>query len=134
MLPAPEGPAGSGLAEPDPSGLDGPTVADATSPPRAGRVGPDEAVDHVQVVAVNQRGNGASVKVIEAAALERKTGVGEILEMTLDARLALPEHLRKLADRQLHQPQKHEDAQPSRIGERLEAVGKRKSGSHDLTI
>jgi hypothetical protein len=31
-----------------------------------------------------------------------------------DARLALPEHLRELADRQLHRAQQRED--PSRVG------------------
>ena len=46
--------------------------------------------------------------------------------MARDARLALAEHLRQLADRQLHQPQQREDAQPRRIGQRLESIGERK--------
>ena len=63
------------------------------------------------------------------------SGIGEDLEMARDARLALAENLRKLADRQLHQPQKREDAQPRRIGKRLEAIGKREaSQSRDKDI
>ena len=54
-------------------------------------------------------------------------GVGEDLEVARNARLALAEHLRQLADRQLHQPQQREDAQPRRIGERLESVGERRA-------
>ena len=46
--------------------------------------------------------------------------------MARHARLALPEDLRQFADRQLHHPQQREDAQPRRVGQRLEAVGKRK--------
>src|SRR5213082_2450933 len=37
-------------------------------------------------------------------------GVGQDLEVARDARLALPEHLRKLPHRQLHPPQQGEDA------------------------
>ena len=47
--------------------------------------------------------------------------------MARNARLALAEHLRQFADRQLHQPQQREDAQPRRVGKRLESIGKRKS-------
>ena len=61
-------------------------------------------------------------------------GVGEDLEMARDARLALPEHLRQLAHRQLHQPQQHHDAQPGRVGERLESIGERKGRSHEIRI
>ena len=39
--------------------------------------------------------------------------------------LALPEHLRQLAHRQLHQPQQRDDAQPGRVGKRLETIGER---------
>ena len=61
-------------------------------------------------------------------------GIGEDLQVARHARLALPEHLRQLADRQLHQPQQRDDAQPGRVGKRLEAVGKRKSGGHQIRI
>ena len=61
-------------------------------------------------------------------------GIGEDLEMARDSRLALPEHLRQLADRQLHQPQQREDAQPRRVGKRLETVGERESGGHEIRI
>ena len=54
--------------------------------------------------------------------------------MARHARLALAEHLRKLADRQLHQPQQGEDPQPRRVGERLESIGERKRGSHEIRI
>ena len=40
-------------------------------------------------------------------------GVGENLQMARDPRLALAEHQRQLADRQLHDPQQREDAQPA---------------------
>ena len=60
--------------------------------------------------------------------------VGEDLQMARDPRLALAEHLRELADGKLHQPQKHQDAQPRRIGERLESVGERKCCGHELRI
>ena len=46
--------------------------------------------------------------------------------MARNARLALPEHLRQLTHRQLHQPQQRDDAQPGRVGKRLETVGERK--------
>ena len=60
------------------------------------------------------------------AALEHSR-VGENLEVARHARLALPEHLRQFADRQLHHPQQRQDAQPGRIGKRLETIGKRES-------
>jgi hypothetical protein len=46
----------------------------------------------------------------------------------------LAEHLRKLTDGKLHQPQEHDDAQPRRVGKRLKTVGKREQCSHDLRI
>ena len=46
-------------------------------------------------------------------------------DMARHARLALPEHLRELADGQLHRPQQRQDAQPAGIGKRLE---KRRKG------
>ena len=58
------------------------------------------------------------------AALEH-AGVGEDLQVARHPRLALAEHLRQLADRQLHDPQQREDPQPRRIGKRLETVGER---------
>ena len=61
-------------------------------------------------------------------------GVGEDLEMARNARLALAEHLRQLADRQLHQPQQRDDAQPRRIGKRLESIGERKRRCHEIRI
>ena len=67
------------------------------------------------------------------AALEH-AGVGEDLEVARHARLALPEHLRQLADRQLHQPQQRDDAQPRRVGKRLESIGKRECRSHQIRI
>ena len=67
------------------------------------------------------------------AALENSR-IGENLEVARDARLALPQDLRELANRKLHQPQERDDAQPGRVGKRLEAIGKRKFGSHEITI
>ena len=67
------------------------------------------------------------------AALDH-AGVGEDLEVARNARLALAEHLRELADRQLHSPQQREDAQPGRVGERLEQVGKGKDRRHEIRI
>ena len=49
-----------------------------------------------------------------------EAGVDQDLDVARDARLALPEHLGELADRQLHRPQQREDAQPVGIGKRLE--------------
>jgi hypothetical protein len=49
-------------------------------------------------------------------------------------RLALSEHLRKLADGKLHQAQQRDDAQARRIGKRLDAVGKRKRSRHEIRI
>ena len=37
-------------------------------------------------------------------------------------------------DRQLHQPQQRDDAQPRRIGKRLESIGKRKAACHEIRI
>ena len=56
-----------------------------------------------------------------------EAGVGQDLDVARDARLALAEHLGELADRQLHRAQQREDAQPRRIGQRLEQVGKREA-------
>ncbi len=50
----------------------------------------------------------------------KDAGVSEDLHVARHAWLALAEHLGKLADRQLHQPQQRDDAQPGRIGKRLE--------------
>ena len=52
-----------------------------------------------------------------------EAGVDQDLDVAGDARLALPEHLRELADRQLHRPQQHQDPQPRRIGQRGENLG-----------
>jgi hypothetical protein len=46
----------------------------------------------------------------------------------------LPKDLGQFADRKLHEPQEHDDAQARRIGERLESVGERKCCSHELRI
>ena len=54
--------------------------------------------------------------------------------MARHARLALAEHLGKLTDRQLHQPQQRDDPQPGRIGERLESVGERQRHGHEIRI
>ena len=63
------------------------------------------------------------------------TGVGEDLQMARHSRLALAEHQRQFADRQLHPPQQREDAQPGGVGKRLEAVGEREaSTSRDKDI
>ena len=50
-------------------------------------------------------------------------GIGEDLQVARDARLALAKDLRQLAHRQLHLPEQREDAQPGRVGERLEMIG-----------
>ena len=50
--------------------------------------------------------------------------------MARDPRLALAEHLRELADGELHRAQQREDPKPRRIGKRPEAVGKRESIGH----
>ena len=54
--------------------------------------------------------------------------------MARNARLALPEQLGKLADRQLHRPQQRQDAQPRRIGQRLEKRGELEVPGHRLRI
>ena len=46
------------------------------------------------------------------------------------SRLALAEDLREFADGQLHDAQEGEDAQPGRIGKRLETIGEGKISSH----
>ena len=61
-------------------------------------------------------------------------GVGEDLQMARHPRLALAQHLRQLADRQLHQPQQREDAQPRRIGERLESDRRAGVPGHGIRI
>ena len=43
--------------------------------------------------------------------------------MTRHARLALAQQLGKLPDRQFHRTQQRKDAQPRRIGQRLEQRG-----------
>jgi hypothetical protein len=50
--------------------------------------------------------------------------------MPRNPRLALPQHLCQLADGQLHDPEQRKDAQPRRIGQRLESVGKRQKQGH----
>jgi hypothetical protein len=46
--------------------------------------------------------------------------VGEDLEVPADPRLALPENLCELTDRQLHLAQERKQAEPARIGKGLE--------------
>ena len=52
-----------------------------------------------------------------------EAGVDQDLDVARDARLALPEHLRELADRKLHRAQQRQDAKPRRIGQSGEDVG-----------
>jgi hypothetical protein len=56
-----------------------------------------------------------------------KAGVDQDLDVAGDARLALSQDLRDLADRQLHGAQQHDDPEPGRIGQRGEDLGR---GSH----
>ena len=53
-----------------------------------------------------------------------KTGVDEDLDVAGDSRLALAEHLGDLAHRELHRPEQHQDAQPGRIGQGGENLGR----------
>ena len=46
-----------------------------------------------------------------------ETGVTEDLHMARHPRLTLPQHLRQLADRQLHRAQQRQDAQARRVGQ-----------------
>ena len=55
-------------------------------------------------------------------------------DMARYARLALAEQLRQFADRQLHRPQQRQDAQPRRVGQRLEKRGKLEVPGHGLRI
>ena len=57
-------------------------------------------------------------------------------DMARHARLALAEHLRDLADGQLHRAQQHHDPKPGRIGERGEktGLGKHICGYKDIFI
>ena len=48
--------------------------------------------------------------------------------------LALAQHLRQFADRQLHRPQQCQYAQPRRVGQRLEKRGKLEVPGHGLRI
>jgi hypothetical protein len=50
------------------------------------------------------------------------------------AGLALAKYLGEFADRKLHRAQQRNDAQPGRIGKRLEAVGKGQVQGHRITI
>jgi putative hemolysin len=56
------------------------------------------------------------------AAAFGKASVAQDADMARHARLALAEHLRKLAHRKLHRAQQPRDAQPGRIAQRLEDV------------
>ena len=51
-------------------------------------------------------------------AAARDPGFAKNADVTRNARLALPEHLREFADRQLHPPQQRDDPQSRRIGKR----------------
>ena len=64
----------------------------------------------------------------------RTPASARILHVARHPRLALAEHLGELADRQLHRPQQREDAQPRRIGKRLEQVGEREARRHGIRI
>ena len=99
---------------------------------RVGRIGPrvDQCEHRLDAVGLGERQKDPASLL---APLEHP-GVGENLEMARDARLALPEDLRQLSDRQLHQPKQRDDAQPGRIGECLESVGERKRRSHEIRI
>src|SRR4030095_2711845 len=60
----------------------------------------------------------------------KNAGVSENLQVARNARLTLAKHLRKLADRKLHDSQQREDAQPRRIGQRLKVISQRKKCTH----
>ena len=49
-----------------------------------------------------------------------ETGVAQDAHVARDARLALPEHLGKLADGELHRAEQAHDAQPGRVGQRAQ--------------
>ena len=78
---------------------------------------------HVTAVGQGQEHPAALLAPLENA------GIGEDVDVARNARLALAEHLRKLADRQFHDPQQGQNAQPRRVGERLESIGERKGDS-----
>ena len=61
-------------------------------------------------------------------------GVRQNLQMTRNAGLALSQHLGQLTDRQLHQPEQRDDAQPGGIGERLESIGQGQRHGHGIRI
>ncbi len=96
------------------------------------RVGPavDQREHRLDAVGFGQRQEDPAAFL---AALEG-AGVGEDLEVPRNPRLALSQHLRQFADRQLHQAQQREDAQPGGIGQGLESVGERELGSHGIRI
>ena len=60
--------------------------------------------------------------------------VGQDPDVARNPRLALAEQLRQLADRQLHRPQQRQDAQPRRVGQRLEKRGELEVPGHRLRI
>ena len=104
----------------------------------AGSIGREQRVRRIVAPIVYQREEGSEpLRVAErqedpAAFLApfEHAGVRQDLQVAGHARLALAEDLCELADRQLHEPQKREDAQPRGVGKRLETVGKRQNCGH----
>ena len=85
-------------------------------------VGIEPMIDHVhqrpRAIGIGQRKEhpAAFLAAIDDA------GIAQDLDVARDARLALVEHLRELADRQFHRPQQGKDPQPRGIGQSLEQV------------
>ena len=63
-----------------------------------------------------------------------QAGVAENLHVARDARLALAQHVRQFADRQFHIAQERQDADPRRIGKRLEKIGNGQVRGHRIRI
>ena len=113
-----------------PLGADGLGARGVGSEQRPGRrVGPvvDQREHRLDLVGVGQ---GQEHPAALLAPLEH-AGIGEDLQVARDARLALAEHLRQLADRQLHQPQQARRCAAA-SGRRAPGIGRRAEARQSL--
>ena len=117
----------------------GPVGANRLQPPDVGgelglRLGPAPAIDRIEQgscpVGVGQHQEHPAALL----APRDQPAVGKDADMARNTRLALPEQLRQLTDRQFHRPQQRENPQPTGIGKRLEKRRERCKRGHQSNI
>ena len=117
----------------------GPIGPDRFEPGRIGREQIDRIAGRPAVVQFEQRSSPVRIGELEVDPASflpppDKPRIAQDTDMARHPGLALPQHLGQFADGQLHRAQQRQDAQPRRVGQRLEKRGKLEVPGHVLRI